>query len=91
MCCGNNKKLGLRDKVKGAAQLAKAEAGIGRTDEQTRVQRQLICEGSSGNAGGSQQVFERCEHYDFGKCRKCGCYLWAKVRLAKQRCRIGKW
>lgn len=26
-----------------------------------------------------------------GRCRKCGCSTWAKLRLATERCPLGKW
>jgi hypothetical protein len=26
-----------------------------------------------------------------GRCRKCGCSTWAKLRMATERCPIGKW
>jgi hypothetical protein len=32
-----------------------------------------------------------CEHFDLGRCRACGCYLWPKVRLAGERCPEERW
>jgi hypothetical protein len=26
-----------------------------------------------------------------GKCTKCGCSTWAKLRMATERCPVGKW
>jgi hypothetical protein len=26
-----------------------------------------------------------------GRCRKCGCSTWAKLRMSTERCPIGKW
>lgn len=26
-----------------------------------------------------------------GRCRKCGCSTWAKLRMATERCPMGKW
>jgi hypothetical protein len=26
-----------------------------------------------------------------GRCRKCGCSTWVKLRMATERCPIGKW
>ena len=26
-----------------------------------------------------------------GRCRKCGCSTWAKLRMATERCPVGKW
>jgi hypothetical protein len=38
-----------------------------------------------------------CEWWDdsalkgTGRCKKCGCSTWAKLRIATERCPIGKW
>jgi hypothetical protein len=38
-----------------------------------------------------------CEFWDpeafnkTGRCLKCGCSTWAKIRLATEKCPIGKW
>jgi hypothetical protein len=38
-----------------------------------------------------------CEWWDAaalnatGRCRKCGCSTWAKLRMATERCPLGKW
>ena len=43
---------------------------------------------------------KKCNSCDFwdsnafrgtGKCKKCGCSTWAKLRMATERCPIGKW
>ena len=26
-----------------------------------------------------------------GRCRKCGCSTWVKLRMATERCPLGKW
>lgn len=26
-----------------------------------------------------------------GRCRRCGCSTWAKLRMATERCPLGKW
>jgi predicted Zn-ribbon and HTH transcriptional regulator len=26
-----------------------------------------------------------------GRCRKCGCSTWAKLRMTTERCPLGKW
>lgn len=26
-----------------------------------------------------------------GRCRKCGCSTWAKLRMATERCPLGRW
>jgi hypothetical protein len=32
-----------------------------------------------------------CEHNKMGICKRCGCIIQAKTRLANQRCPIGLW
>jgi predicted Zn-ribbon and HTH transcriptional regulator len=38
-----------------------------------------------------------CEWWDAqalkgtGRCKKCGCSTWAKLRMATERCPMGKW
>lgn len=38
-----------------------------------------------------------CDQWDHGalnntgRCRKCGCSTWAKLRMATERCPLGKW
>jgi len=32
-----------------------------------------------------------CEHNKMGICKRCGCLIKAKTRLANQRCPIGLW
>jgi hypothetical protein len=44
-----------------------------------------------------KSICKECEHWissawnGTGKCKKCGCSTWAKIRLATERCPIGKW
>jgi hypothetical protein len=43
------------------------------------------------------QLCKACEWWDAqalkgtGRCKKCGCSTWAKLRMATERCPIGKW
>jgi hypothetical protein len=38
-----------------------------------------------------------CEWWDAsalkgtGRCKKCGCSTWAKLRMATEKCPLGKW
>lgn len=32
-----------------------------------------------------------CEHNALGICKKCGCIIQAKIRIAKSRCPLGFW
>ena len=34
---------------------------------------------------------DSCEHNKMGICKRCGCIIQAKTRLAGQRCPIGLW
>jgi hypothetical protein len=44
-----------------------------------------------------KSICERCEDWNSsawngtGKCKLCGCSTWAKIRIATERCPIGKW
>jgi hypothetical protein len=43
------------------------------------------------------EICQGCDFWDAqgfshtGRCKKCGCSTWAKLRLATERCPIGKW
>ena len=42
-------------------------------------------------------ICKACEFWDpsgfigTGRCQKCGCSTWAKLRMATERCPVGKW
>ena len=44
-----------------------------------------------------QETCRACPEWDAkalnatGRCRKCGCSTWAKLRMATERCPLGKW
>lgn len=44
-----------------------------------------------------QAICKSCEFWDSkafkgtGRCMKCGCSTWAKLRMATEKCPIGKW
>lgn len=56
-----------------------AAAGFGTVDQAERERRLDIC--------------RSCQEYDArqGRCRKCGCGMSLKARLASSKCPIGKW
>jgi len=60
-----------------------ARAGFAVTPPETLALRQDLC--------------KVCPEWDAaalnttGRCRKCGCSTWAKLRMATERCPIGKW
>lgn len=49
------------------------------------------------NLSKRMQICISCEFWDkasfrgTGKCTKCGCSTWAKLRMATERCPLGKW
>jgi hypothetical protein len=44
-----------------------------------------------------ESICRTCDQWDAaalrntGRCRKCGCSTWAKLRMATERCPLGKW
>jgi predicted Zn-ribbon and HTH transcriptional regulator len=44
-----------------------------------------------------QSICKKCDEWDSisfkgtGRCKKCGCSTWAKIRMATERCPLGKW
>jgi hypothetical protein len=60
-----------------------AESGFHLADEATLQSRIDAC--------------SKCEFWDksgfqnTGRCTKCGCSTWAKLRMATEKCPIGKW
>ena len=44
-----------------------------------------------------KRICINCEFWDgesfnkSGRCKKCGCSTWAKLRMATERCPLGKW
>jgi hypothetical protein len=60
-----------------------ARSGYAIADLETLSSREEICRGcdlwDSQAVGGT------------GRCRKCGCSTWAKLRMASEKCPMGKW
>ena len=60
-----------------------ARSGFTTTDATTLAAREATCRG--------------CDMWDAkavngtGRCKKCGCSTWAKLRMASERCPLGKW
>jgi len=70
----------MAEKAKGAAALLRAERGKQPASDDAVVMRTATC--------------EDCSRNDLGRCMSasgCNCYLWAKVRLANEKCPDGKW
>lgn len=38
-----------------------------------------------------QAACTACSQNDLGRCRRCSCYLWPKVRVAEESCPDGLW
>lgn len=44
-----------------------------------------------------KEICKSCDQWDAsalnntGRCKKCGCSTWAKLRMSTERCPIGKW
>ena len=44
-----------------------------------------------------ENICHSCDQWDSqaingtGRCKKCGCSTWAKLRMATERCPLGKW
>lgn len=44
-----------------------------------------------------QSICRSCNQWDSqaingtGRCKKCGCSTWAKLRMATEKCPLGKW
>ena len=64
---------------------------IGMFGYATRISKRT----SEDHVKARQQICESCPIYDFGLCNKdkggCGCVLYAKIRVEKEKCPKGKW
>ena len=68
------------DRRRGAVGRVAAAAVQGQpvfVDAETLADRQATC--------------ETCEHLTHSRCKLCGCFYLAKIRLATKACPIGKW
>ena len=60
-----------------------ARAGFSTTPPESLASREATC--------------RACDQWDAaalnntGRCRKCGCSTWAKLRMATEACPLGKW
>lgn len=71
--------------VKSAAESAKkwVTSGLQLADEEVLRERLKAC--------------RECEFWNpqgfrgTGRCMKCGCSTWAKLRMATEKCPVGKW
>jgi hypothetical protein len=75
----------ILEMVKSATASAKnwTASGFQHTKEKTLTQRLEICHGC--------EFWNSKAFGNTGRCMKCGCSTWAKIRMATERCPIGKW
>lgn len=69
--------VGFLGAITGAAKLAQAHLGLNAATDAMVAERTSIC--------------LSCPMNDLGRCKACGCYLWAKVRTNTEKCPSGKW
>jgi hypothetical protein len=58
-------------------------SGFKRTDEETLKNRTEVCQ--------SCEFWNAQAFNNTGRCMKCGCSTWVKLRMATEKCPIGKW
>lgn len=64
-------------KIAGAVKLARAEFNLGVVDAETVAARRKAC--------------EACDRWDHGRCLECGCFTFAKTKLPREDCPLGRW
>jgi hypothetical protein len=60
-----------------------ARSGFATTDAETLATREAACK--------SCELWDSAAINGTGRCRKCGCSTWTKLRMASAQCPIGKW
>ena len=60
-----------------------ARSGFATTDAETLAAREATCK--------SCDLWDAAAINGTGRCRKCGCSTWAKLRMASEKCPLGKW
>ena len=60
-----------------------ARSGFATTDPKTLASREATCRGCD--------MWDAKAVNETGRCRKCGCATWAKLRMASEKCPLGKW
>ena len=73
----SERRLSVRNIVKGATGLAKSFAGIDIASDEDIQSRREVC--------------EKCEFRSGKKCGKCGCSISHKTRIAIEACPAGYW
>ena len=70
-------------KTAGLAAVNFARSGFVATDAETLATREATCK--------SCNLWDAAAINGTGRCKKCGCSTWAKLRMASEKCPIGKW
>lgn len=70
-------------KTAGSAAVNFARSGFVATDAETLAMRETTCK--------SCDMWDSAAINGTGRCKKCGCATWAKLRMASERCPLGKW
>jgi hypothetical protein len=60
-----------------------AKSGFAPTPPEALATREAICRACS--------EWDAAALNSTGRCRKCGCSTWAKLRMAAECCPLGKW
>ena len=60
-----------------------AKSGFAIASKDVVEQREKVCK--------SCPMWEPLKMVGTGRCRKCGCSTWAKLRIASEKCPLGKW
>lgn len=58
-------------------------SGLSQSTQEVIDARLSICKGC--------ELWDAKALNETGRCLKCGCATWAKIRMATERCPIGKW
>ena len=60
-----------------------ARSGFTPTDAETLANRETTCR--------SCDLWDAAAINGTGRCRKCGCSTWVKLRMTSEQCPLGKW
>lgn len=56
-----------------------------------QASRPLAAAITDADVAARRSLCEACDKWEHGKCMECHCFTWAKTRLPKQKCPLGKW
>jgi Tfp pilus assembly protein FimT len=70
-------------KTASKAAVSFASSGFTTTDPKTLARREATCR--------SCDMWDAAAINNTGRCKKCGCSTWAKLRMASEKCPLDKW